>query len=291
MLRHILVPVDGSELSERALPYAALIARAQRAKVTLIRALEIEHFSWSNVSETGFSLPENLDPEIHTVWNAARDHLLQQRDWLIANGVNAEAALRGGQATSVLLDIEHELTPDLCIMATHGRSGLARFALGSVADRLLREGTAPELMIPAFASAEPRFTRAVLPLDGSPLAEQTLPLVEALAGKPLASARLLMALGDHTVRLPSHPEHEATEPQATEYLDGVATRLTKAGISVDVSVVGGHAVEAIEAAAADADVVIMSTHGRGGLDRWRHGSVAERATRHTTIPRLLVRVH
>src|SRR5665213_1008941 len=98
MLRQILVPVDRSELSERALPYAALIAKAQGAAVTLIRVLEIETFIWTHVDDAGVALPSGYDPAIEAIRAEAHDHLLKLRDELRAAGVTTEAVLLGGQA-------------------------------------------------------------------------------------------------------------------------------------------------------------------------------------------------
>src|SRR5579871_285257 len=283
-MQRILVPVDGSELSERALPYAALLAKAQGAKVLLVRVLE--PLVWTNPGEEGYTDPATYDYVVNAIRSDALDHLSRNRDVLEGQGIATETELLEGLAASALLDYEANVAPDLCIIATHGRSGLARFALGSIADRLMRDGSAPILLIPAFAEGDARLDHALVPLDGSPVAEQALPIVEALACGPLSRVTLLTALDEASEPVPAA---DAPTLMATAYLQQVAARLAESGVPSEVSVVSNDAAEAIEAAASQVDVVIMSTHGRGGLDRIRHGSVADRATHSLPIPRLLVR--
>jgi nucleotide-binding universal stress UspA family protein len=109
-------------------------------------------------------------------------------------------------------------------MATHGRTGLARFALGSVADRLVREGTVPVLLVRRATPADATIATAIVMLDGSEVAERALPVVEQLAGKPLQSITLLRAVAD--------PDERAT---ALAYLKTVASRFVFADAGVEVS--------------------------------------------------------
>jgi nucleotide-binding universal stress UspA family protein len=183
-----------------------------------------------------------------------------------------------GSPSDGLVRAEAELQPDLVVMASHGRSGLARFALGSVAERLVREGTAPVLIVHALNPLDQKLDFALVPLDGSSLAEQALPMVEALAGKPVRQVRLMRA-----VTLPE----ESTE--ARRYLDGVRDRLQSAGLEVTIEVRIDDPATAIQDAGERADLIVLATHGRGGFDRLRHGSVAERFTRQAQMPVLLVR--
>jgi nucleotide-binding universal stress UspA family protein len=171
-----------------------------------------------------------------------------------------------------------ELQPDLVVMASHGRSGLPRFALGSTAERLVREGTAPVLIVHALNPLDQKLDFALVPLDGSPLAEQALPMVESLAGKPVRQVRLMRAV--------TRPDET---PEARRYLEGVRDRLQSAGLEVTIEVRIDEPATAIRDAGERADLIVLATHGRGGFDRLRHGSVAERVTREAQMPVLLVR--
>jgi len=285
-MKQLLVPIDGSELSERAVPYAALLAKAQAASVKLVRVFDPP--LWDAITYGGYADPEAYDQIVGTIRDAARTSLERTRGRFAAAGVGVDAELvEALSAGAALLDAEARPTPDLVVMATHGRQGLARFALGSVADRLVRDGSAPVLLIPAFGDREPRLARALVPLDGSPLAEQALFPLEELARKPLTDVVLLQVLEDEV-----HEEgrRAASSMEVAEgYLREIARRLSRLGLMAEVSIAKGEPSEAIRQAADSVDVVIMTTHGRGGFDRWRHGSVAERAARHLPVPRLLIR--
>ena len=277
MIQRILVPTDGSELSERALAPAEIMARAHGAEVILLRV--VEPFAWiGQGAAEGY-----VDPETYQkVWDAIEGEARASLEALVASlekrGIQCRWSLLNGTPGAGLLDMEEQTKPDLVVIASHGRTGLARFALGSVADRLVREGTAPVMVVHSFTSPVTRLETALAPLDGSPTAEAALPMVEQLAGKPLRFVHLLRAV----------PRAEDSS-EAREYLDTIRDRLTRTGLQVATQVRTAEPAAAIEQAAEDADVVILATHGRGGLDRLRHGSVAEQATRQLSVPALLVR--
>ena len=142
----------------------------------------------------------------------------------------------------------------------------------------MREGTAPVLVDRSFGAAPEQLQRALIPLDGSSLAEEALRVVTDLAGKPFVSVQLVRAVAT-----------ASDQSAATDYLDKVAQKLRESSLRVDTSVRIGDPGHAIEEAASSVDCVIMATHGRGGIDRMRHGSIAERATRSVQVPVLLVR--
>ena len=276
MLQHILFPTDGSPLSERAVPFAATLAVAQGAEVIAVRV--VEPIAWIGYEPTGYVSAEVYQDMIDGVESEARYALAATTERLRASGATVRSELLRGTAAFGLLDYEASAKPDLVIMTTHGRTGLARFALGSIADRLVCEGTAPVLLIRPFSLAESSMERALIPLDGSPLAEEALTMVETLAGQPLRRVRLL--------RVVSTPQER---PDAAAYLDHVAQRIGALGLQVEILIETGAPGRAIETAAEDADLVILSTHGRSGFARLRHGSVAEQATRRLSAPTLLIR--
>ncbi len=272
----ILVPTDGSPLSQRAAPVAIRIARAQNAR--LFFAQVVLYPQWIDIGPESY-----LGAEAYQQWvDAVEAEAQRNLDALVAEaraqGVPAESARLRGSPAAGLLDYEESLQPDLVVMATHGRGGLARFARGSVADVLLREGTSPLLLIRSFEAYPEVLRRALVPLDGSEVAEQALPMVDALAGKPVRGLTLCQAIEDSEQRTP-----------AFSYLEEIAQRFRQKGLEVKTRVVVDLPHSAIKAAAGKADIVIMATHGRGGLDRLRHGSTADRALADVTIPLLLVR--
>ena len=183
-----------------------------------------------------------------------------------------------GSPAAVLLDVEREQNIDLVVMGTNGRSGLARFALGSVADRMVREGTRPVLLA-RTPELEPALKTALLMLDGSGVAEEAVPMVKTLAGRPIEIVKLFRAVDDVVDRGAAHT-----------YLEGVSRHLAAEGVKTEITVDVGDPTILVRQAAQDTDLVVLSTHGRGGFDRFRHGSVADRVVRETEQPVPLIRV-
>jgi nucleotide-binding universal stress UspA family protein len=257
------------------------MARAHGAEVVAARV--VEPLGWIGYEPNGYVSAEVYQDMVEGVERAAHNDLALVADHLHKEGVKVRTEMLHGSAGATLLDFENEVQPDLVIMSTHGRTGLVRFALGSVADKLVREGTAPVMLVRPFTPlestpSEPQLERALVPLDGSALAEEALLMVEALAGRPVRSVVLLRAIGAADERA-----------MAIAYLDQVAQRLAGAGVQTKIRVELDNPARAITQAASEVDVVILSTHGRGGLDRIRHGSIADQATRQLPIPTMLVR--
>ncbi len=279
MIQHILFPTDGSPLGEAAFPAAEILACAQGAPVTVAEVVEPPTW-WATDGGMAASLGNGdiYQQTMAALDKAARHHVDRVAERFRLRGISVGTALLHGGAAAQLIECATEIGSDLVIMSTHGRTGLTRFALGSVADRLVREGTIPVFMVRAFGPKIERLERAVVPLDGSTVAEEVLPTVERLARSPLRGVLLLRTLDDG-----------GPQEGAAAYLGSVKVRLEAAGLEVEAAIRHGHAAENIVTAAREADFVIMTTHGRGGYDRLRHGSVAERCVRDLTAPLLLVR--
>lgn len=156
------------------------------------------------------------------------------------------------------------------------------------------------------------FKRILVPLDGSPFSEAALPHAEALAkcfDAELVLAEVVAGI-EHTMFVSAPVEYEGSHynpvwsaqqrtvslpnrlaDQASEYLQGVAAKLEAHGIRTQREVLEGPTAESLlkHIESINADVVVMSTHGRGGIQRTLLGSVADRVSRHTHVPVLLVR--
>jgi len=188
-------------------------------------------------------------------------------------------------------------------MATHGRSGLERWYLGSVADKVMRLVERPILLITPAAVGEEgqaapavRFAHIAVPLDGSSLAEAALPAAEELAaatGGAITLVRVQPWLVTATMPYPYVPELGELETQIEAadqaYLATAAARL-RPGLAVDVILLRGSPSGALLEyfAANRPDLVVMTTHGRGGLQRLVLGSTADRLVR-AGLPVLLLR--
>jgi nucleotide-binding universal stress UspA family protein len=283
MIERILLPTDGSPLSERAFPVAELIASAQGAEIYAVEVVSPPMWMVDGGGYAGYEgslspeLYQQLLDELDARAQQDLDHVAQRLQ-AYSTPIGTHTELLQGSPYGALLDYEQKVKPDLVIMATHGRTGLERFARGSVADCMLREGTTPVLMVRSFEPPVSTLERVLVPLDGSQLAEQALPMVEMLARKPVQAVRLLRVM-----------DSMDDEAGAIVSLRPAASRLEAAGVKVELDVQVGEPGEAIAAVAKDADLIIMATHGSGGWNRFRHGSVAEQTLRETTVPLLLVR--
>ena len=151
MYQHIMVPLDGSELAECVLAHVVTIATGcDVTKVTLVRVVTPLHL-YGGV-ESRFSPEERKHLEEDSV-NVAREYLDKLVEKLKEKGVAAESeVLYGGHVVDEVVDYAKKNEVDLIIIATHGRSGVSRLFLGSVADRILRAAPVPVLMVRAPGS-------------------------------------------------------------------------------------------------------------------------------------------
>lgn len=195
--------------------------------------------------------------------------------------------------------------PDtLVAMSTHGRSGITRWALGSVTDKVLHATYNPMLIVRSEVErsvVEPELKNAIVPLDGSPLAEQVLPHIVRLAralGLTLTLIRAVPVLedrhpvADYLARVYQRINREA-HTEAEEYLKEQVQRLTDEGVTQISQLVtqddpGGAIADT--AHGTPSSMVAMTTHGRSGVGRWALGSVADKVVRHCSDPVLVIRV-
>jgi nucleotide-binding universal stress UspA family protein len=276
MMQAVLFTTDGSPLSERAFPAAVAVTHAQKARLLLAQV--VPYLGWIDIGPEPYLSSDAYQEVVDAMDADAGRNVEKLAEMARSQGIPVEAAVLHGSAAAELVGYEERTRPDLVVMATHGRTGLARFALGSVADTILREGNAPVLLVRSFGEEQRAISRALVPLDGSALAEEALGTLRALAGAPVGEVELCRAIGER---------HEW--PDAIAYLDKIALQLRDTKIKIDSTVSIGEPFEVIAGAARSADIVVMATHGRSGLDRLRHGSIAHRALRELTVPVLLVR--
>jgi len=289
MVQQILVPLDGSDRGERALPVAARLAEATGATLHLVRVVEPPA-----ISTAALYTPVNLYDDLMASERGEAAAYLDRaaaslgRFRVDANTNGGESPVRlahpTGDVAATLLDYERDAGIDFVVMCSHGRGGLARFVLGSVAERLLRYGAAPTLLVSAWG-APVALARAVVPLDGSAAAEEALRMVEGLAGAVVREVLVLRAVGGADA-----------VPEAERYLREVAGRLTRARVACQWRVTHDDPAEAIaDAAGTDALVVMAAsgwahrTQGRVRLAHWALGSVAERVAHGGVAGVLIVR--
>jgi nucleotide-binding universal stress UspA family protein len=272
----VMVPLDGSELAERALPCAERLAATSGAVVHLVRATEpVWATSWG---PTPVYLPAGeYDEIVKTEAKVVSAYLTAVSAPLVAEGVHVQMEHLVGSPASSLLDYERETGIDLVVMCSNGRSGLTRFALGSVAEHLLRHGKAPLVLVRAYGDPV-RLDHVVVPLDGSARAEVALDMIHSLAPSVVQDVLLVRVIGT--------PDQG---PEAERYLAGIASRLSRDGLTCRSQVAQGDPATVILGAAGADNLVVMASHGRSVLTRWALGSVADRVARGGAAAVLLLR--
>ena len=296
MLRHILVPLDGSPLAEAVLPAVGALATRFHARVTLFHVLET-------------AAPATVHGQPHlTEAASAQAYLdrLARHPWLAgaAVDVHVHETTETDVAASVVTHAE-ELGADLIILATHGERTLRSFLFGRVALRALQRGTTPILLVrPGSAAATLFRCRTILvPLDGTSSHEPSLPMAAALA-KAFDAAIALLAVVPTLATLPGPQAATAAllpsatrevlalaEQQTATYLQAREAGLRTQGVVVQSTVRRGDPVTALLEAAQtqQADLVVMATHGKGPLEAFWSGSLTPQVMETLAPPLLLVR--
>jgi nucleotide-binding universal stress UspA family protein len=294
----LAVPVDGSDFAEQALPLATRIALATGARVGLLLVHRPPAVPLASGAERAYAA---LDRQVQEAEVAYLQRLARRLE--DAGMARVEAAVLSGPVADALeAEIERSGT-DLVVMSTHGRGGLGRFWLGSVADRLLHGVTVPLLLVRPTAGAAPSpagIERIIVPLDGSPLAQSALEPAAALAVLFGAELHLIRVIPPTfyvaaAVDMPYayDPALDATlEREATEHLAAQATALRSRGLRVATQVDRNPVVARAVLDAAEAGsgaIVCLATHGRAGAGRVFLGSVADKLVRGASCPVLVWR--
>ena len=307
MYIRILVPLDGSRLSEQVISYVLPIAEKLKAHVQLLRVIEPVDPALADPAHGRF-----LDQISTSMRNQAEDSLGTIRSAFTEAGVEVSSeACEGSPASSIVAEANKD-PATLIAMSTHGRSGVARWVMGSVTDKVLHSVQNPLLIVrpeDGDATTETNIQTIVVPLDGSALAEQVLPHVMTVAKAldcKISLIRVTLSRAEYMSYMSSLPVDsdfsrynqsyeefaQMANAEATEYLHKVKAMLEKQGApSVEERLLHAHPATAIIDIARETsdNLVAMTTHGRSGIGRWALGSVADRVIRGSGDPVLLVR--
>lgn len=281
-ISNVLVPLDGSPRAEAVLPTAVKVAQSTGA--ALVLAHVTSGMTWAFAAETGLTTSGHYDEMLAAEDRAAGRYLEQIQAGLPPDVSSATCHVRGDASATLLTLIERQAI-DLVIMTTHGYTGLRRFSLGSVADRVARAGMAPVLLLRSFDHqvAAGSLEHVLIPLDGSELAEAAIAVVEPMVGPLIRHVTLVRVMGAN--------ERDATAAQ--EALHALQDKLREAwstdGCSVDASLLRGQpALEIVAQALKRGAFIAMATRGQTGWTRWTLGSVADRVLEGARTPLLLV---
>jgi nucleotide-binding universal stress UspA family protein len=297
MFRKILVPLDGSALSERAIPLAATLARDSAASIRLLQAVIAPVYAPLPVYMRG-----NQTVYEHRAAAAAANYLRGIRQQLHDCGVkDVTISTPIADVATAIAAAAHD-DCDLIVMSTHGRTGLTRTILGSVADAVVRGSHLPVLLvtdhqqIPQTLDQAISFHRILVPLDGSALAAQALPVAASLAHVVGADLLLLYVMPEgvapSAITATPHPQapYQTLIPHD---LNRTALSPLPATVDYDIIEASGVPSQAIVAAARkqSCGLIVMCTHGRVGFSRMQLGSVAEDVLKESPVPVLLLRGH
>jgi len=320
MFERILVPLDGSARAERSIPVAAHIARVTNGTVVLVQIATLP-FTYSPYLGSATYADEVIEADLSEVKRYLNS--LANSEPLAGIKTTTKAIL--GSAAPEILSTALSYNIDLIVMTSQGRTGMKRWMLGSVAQKIARYSAVPVLVLhekgplPIGPHLDARPMRALVPLDGSTLAkaviEPAAQLVAALASpgegslhfmrvvKPPTSQELRMA-SDHGTgeSLEENKLHRAKTylNSITDQLHDSPLALLSLSITWSVAVVQdvAHAIIQMAENGEDAegagafgrcDLIAIATHGRGGLQHWVMGSIAERVLGATKLPILIVR--
>ena len=299
MYTSILVPLDGSKLAERVLPYVRFLAGRFKIPVELLAGVDI--------AELGTHISVGQSRFLSTL---VEDRLQSSETYLkrIAgtfHGADVKCTVDKGRAAEAIVDKGALDTSMLIAMGTHGHSGVTRWLLGSVAEKVLRATANPLLLIRAADGArsesETPLKSILVPLDGSELAESVLPVVAELAKKLDLAVTLLRVYhvpysvygyGYGYYAIDTEKFVAEARDEAHQYLEKKAAEITELGAEKSVCVIreGHSADEIIKSARETPDTLIsMCSHGRSGMTRWVLGSVTETVVRHSDSPVLILR--
>ncbi len=293
MYKKMLVPLDGSKIGEAVLPF-------------------VKEFTFRlKLATTCLHICESEEDQFHLMRSAyikgVADNLKNQSAE-VGQEIDVHSEIIYGDIDKEILNYARKNKSDFILMATHGRSGVSRWVLGSVALKVLRSADVPVLLIRAGAPVGRDWPKVavIVTLDGSKLAEYVLPYVITFA-KQWGSTDVEVILTS-VCQVPVMPsdfsdemegvwegkkqqEVAAARCESEKYLTGVKERLADTGIKVSLKTLTGKVADEIVnyAATIPYSIIAMSTHGRSGIGRWVYGSMAERILVGASSPIMLVR--
>jgi nucleotide-binding universal stress UspA family protein len=297
MYTRLLIPLDGSKTAEAVLPYGRTLAGTLNIPVELLGVVDIGVLA-THVSHGSARYFETIIAESV---RSSEEYLKRIAETFPDHGV--KCTVEKGKAEEVIIE-KAGSDATLTAMATHGRSGINRLLLGSVAEKVLRGSPHPLLLIRANEEAksegEAALKSVIVPLDGSELAENVLPSVVELAKALKLEVLLLRAYPRFTTYTGVEDYNAANyeviraafRNDAQSYLDSKVGELKRKGIEkVSFAIPEGPGADEIVALGrrtAD-NLIAMCTHGRSGVKRWVLGSVTEKVVRLSGDPVLIVR--
>lgn len=294
-----LVPHDGSVLADHVLPYVVTLAQPG-AEVVLLQVIPEQ-------LHEGEPEPALIDGE-----PLERAKMLAQRDlhrasgWLASrrDDLRLTSLVEMGDPAATILRVAERLNVCLIMLASAGHAGVGRLASGTVAERVIHHAERPVFLVrltdTMIGVEPPPLTRVVVPLDGSEIAGQALPVARDLAGRLGLPIHLITVIDLDELNAPVVAYEATISPQTKQELfaaarldaqlrlERVQAALESANIPCDWEIVEGPVAQTILNRCQPGDLLVMTTHGRSGARLWRIGSIADKITRYAVVPVLLL---
>ena len=316
MFKRILVPLDGSSRAENALLVAARIARSTGSSIHILRVVAPPIDYGGGLAEAPLLMSQMIESEM----DISNSYLKRVATLPTLKDIQITTEAIFGLPAQYILASAESRAADLIVLCSHGRTGFARWALGSVAHTLAHESTIPTLILresePSsllLTSDTTRPLRTLVPLDGSQLAEyalvptayltmalatpdqgalhlaQVVKLYSETADETFISVQNEEALQSAKAYLVATREHLLATHKDLKLALTYSVEFDKDVASVLVNLAEHRSDGIANTADAGCDLIAMSTHGRSGLERWVMGSVTERVLNTTRLPMLIVR--
>lgn len=313
--RRILVPLDGTETAMAVIPWIrALVTDDTQLLLLHVATLPVPMADIAGMAISSYEAAQDQEIRIGSAY------LENVSEGLADAATRITKLSRIGNPPDEILEVAETHEADLILMATHGRGVAGRIAIGSVADRVARAATAPVMLIHASygdtvpsAGARATCRGIVVPLDGSALARTALPVAAELARHFGVPARVVRVIPERNMMLATRRGRQTDtlyrqlldvlpmmkaesdtawyEEYTTSVADALATeaaRLHARGVTATSEVLIGEPAPAIAEALRPDEVIVMTSHGAGGIRRWLMGSVAEKLIHRAAAPLVLV---
>lgn len=290
MYEKLLVPLDGSELAEKALPYVEGIAKKLKSEAVLFNAC-----------------PPGYCPE-----RPMKDYLDNKAEELQSQGILASSLLVKSDAAEGILEAAERYDIGLIIISTHGLTGLTSWPVGIIASKVLRRSNVPTLLLRSSereeVDAKEILQKILIPLDGSRFAESIIPFVEGLVEDGNSEIILLRVVEPmKLVHYSTYEERQSREEIDWErYEEEITTKLERAamhyltqkekvlqhkGIKVSsLTLLGKPAQTILEYAEENSvSLIAIASHGLSGITKWAYGSIASKIIETSPKPVLLIR--
>lgn len=297
MFKHILLPLDGSQLAESALPVVAYLADKLKAQVTLLHIIE-KNAPASIHGQRHLTNEEEACQYLQEIAEKAFPPHLE-----VYRHVHSEEVSKVSQS---IVQHSDEFDPDLIVMCAHGEGGLRDFVVGSIAQQVIASGTIPVLLLQPEKS-ETKFSgfdRILVALDGNPEHESGYAIAAEIAEELGASVHLIQVVPTLSTLNAKHSATgtllpattaallEIDEDNACEYLEEKIKGLQQAKGTVSAEVERGDPARQVVQSAdtQDSQLIVLGTHGKSGMNAFWAGSVAPKIVELTHRPILLVPV-